>query len=286
MRINKIDRPMFSLYLQDHNQTSSFKNPVQYLQIGGYDQRAVRFQNETTVFKSISSDKWELFIHNFSFGTQQNKNTASTVTFDPSVEFLFAPKDNFQEVAKMMRNMVPELQCDAYRCFFNTPCNSLKFKNRYSLYFDFEDAEQHKLRPKIESIKLFNSSKGDDPNKCYSTVVASDHLDHWVLGSVFLQTYYTIFDLSPRELYGFDYINIEIGRVNSTAQVQMYYDMYPADFKTVLAIGIGVSSLLILYLVIQVIRIYLMEHRKREIIFIVNHVDDEDFEERLLKSNR
>lgn len=92
--------------------------------------------------------------------------------------------------------------------------------------------------------------------------------------------------MSPRELYGLDYINIQIGRVNSTAQVQMYYDMYPADFKTVLAIGIGVSSLLILYLVIQVIRIFLMENRKQEIIFIVNHVDDDDFEERLLRTNR
>lgn len=156
MRNNKIDRPMFSVYLQDHNLTSAFKNPVQYLQIGSFDRRALRFENETTVFKSISSDKWELFIHNFSFGNQSRQNTASTVTFDPAVEYLFAPKDNFLDVAKMMHGMVPDLQCDAYRCFFDKPCNKLEFKNRYSLYFDLEDAEQHKLRPKLESIKLFN----------------------------------------------------------------------------------------------------------------------------------
>ena len=37
---------------------------------------------------------------------------------------------------------------------------------------------------------------------CYISIYASDTLtNNWILGSVFMQNYYMIFDLTPKEIY-------------------------------------------------------------------------------------
>ena len=64
----------------------------------------------------------------------------------------------------------------------------------------------------IRFTDLYNVTNPSNGDRCFMSVFGSNSLKNWVMGESFLRSFYTVYDLSPKELYGKDYINIALGR--------------------------------------------------------------------------
>ena len=88
-----------------------------------------------------------------------------------------------------------------------------------------------------------------------------------------------IFDLSPKENYGLDHINIGIARKNIKYKWIQYKPRYSAAMITFVTILTGVCGASILYFIMFTIRLYHLRNVKNKIIANLNRLSCDSFKQ-------
>jgi len=111
-------------------------------------------------------------------------------------------------------------------------------------------------------------------------------LDYWVLGTLFLNNYYTVFDMSPHEHYGLNYIQIGIGQANLNFTAATFVDYLSIELDIILFVCLGATLMIILFLGIVFVRHKIFLRQKRRLIDIITRIDDDAFIQECVKMHQ
>lgn len=101
-----------------------------------------------------------------------------------------------------------------------------------------------------------------------------NYMDKWVLGKSFFEIYYMVFDQSPREVFGLDYIRIGINRINITNDIEIYKPVDKrADILVVVYTSFAISLILLIYLVMTFLKLLNLNKEKKEVIEIIKNFE-------------
>ena len=128
---------------------------------------------------------------------------------------------------------------------------------------------------------MSNNSK-----RCSLRIIASSdaNQDYWILGSLFMNNYYTVFDMTPHDYYGLNFIQIGIGQTNIVYTSPTFVSYISIELYGVLLVGLVIILLVSLNLCIVLVRHNIFLTQKRQLIDIVEKIDDDTFIQDLIMS--
>lgn len=131
---------------------------------------------------------------------------------------------------EMVAVLIPQFECSyaKERCFQKQKCSQ-----NSAIDFNFELGN-----PKFSTFTSFNyvhdffasgDNFGSSADECWLAFFPYDGDDTWYLGTVFMQKYYTVFDLSPYTTEGQDTLQIGLAFPNSENPILTSKFVNPAD---------------------------------------------------------
>ena len=138
-------------------------------------------------------------------------NVTRQINFNPSVESIYMPKDDFDQVMNPFNTLNTSwfdfFWCDTYlkQCFYNTTCDEVKsvyVQNHKELDFHIQ-LENGEMTIPWED--LYVDGNYINPfaveNRCYIQILYDEKLKRgtWELGAVAMKNYYFVYDLTSRQ---------------------------------------------------------------------------------------
>ena len=114
----------------------------------------------------------------------------------------------------------------------------------------------------------------------------SSSIDYWNLGAVFLNNYYMVFDTTPHEKFGLNYLQIGINKVGISYTTNIRTSFFSITLGSILLPGITCIVICSLYLGIILIRNFVLNKNRKRLVNIIKHVDDDDYIQKLIKKNK
>jgi len=128
---------------------------------------------------------------------------------------LYLPDEEMGEFVSRMSTWDLNLRCSANNCHYNQKCADVKQPNYFYLDWRLQDSTGKGNKYSIPVSKIFyvsGSEVGDTDDTCYMPVFPSKKNDNvWYVGNFFTSYFYLVFDQTPQEEHGKDYIQIGIG---------------------------------------------------------------------------
>ena len=202
-----------------------------HIKFGGWDQGALLENEELRMFTSTFHDKYGVEYTGFNLGGTDivlNGGLAQSAIFDPSAPYIYLPEADFKLVATELNRIFANFKnvdrsniCDIEQgnCFIENSCDYTKknVKNAFGMNITLTDELQKDFVIQLtEEMMLREDTSGKMvDNACflpfYNNKKTLDE-NEWVLGSIVMKDYYTVYDLSP----GDESLSIGIGKKNPT----------------------------------------------------------------------
>ena len=214
--LNIITNQVFAIYVDNkHGAYSTIK-------LGGWDKVGLKKGADLTMLKTASLQGWELQASDFKIGGASHKSTTRTVLFEPGVPYIYVNAADYAQLTTTLQALHPELICSsgASYCKFSKTCEEMKpeltgASRKWELILDDVDGNTFTADLHSEALYISGTEIGLSANECVISVFSSKFIppSQWVLGTTFLQYYYTVYDMTPK-VNNFDYIQVGIGEIN------------------------------------------------------------------------
>jgi hypothetical protein len=192
-----ISRAIYALTLS----TKSKKLPG-YLQFGDYDKVDANGYNMSIQWLSIRNNTWMVEVASFIYNNQSvDDGEVNYAIFDSIYRGVHLPYSEFDKLSHLFSKKVDNLNCDledgVKQCFFSGKC--AQKKNQFDrLYFRFSGNTSYSLTPDYYLYDLKNDKKQD---MCGLLITGThDQSDKYVLGNIFMQQNYVIFDYDTAQI--------------------------------------------------------------------------------------
>lgn len=144
--------------------------------------------------------KWELDLQNVMLGGDVVScyNLVCKATLSTSVNDFYGPREDVMKIMNLLGliNSPRDFNKSEENNLFEIDC--LRVVNLPNLSFNIDGLSyivppSSYIKKKIDGL-IFKSST------CYVTILPSDTISHWILGTNFISSYYTVFDLNKRQV--------------------------------------------------------------------------------------
>jgi len=222
----RIDYNILSVYVSEEEGKSSI------IKFGGWDQISLKNGTELHMFKAATKSSWHLISDSItfagknlltaedsSFGGRTVEKKDRFINIDPMVPYVTVPSSDFELIKKQLMSLKEGVECPSglNGCKINNKCEEVRDAS-FDLKMVLKDGETSKVFELDEYDMLIDGAElGLDPNTCYFAIVSAGISvieSTWYVGGSFLNKYYVVYDLTPADERGEDYIQIGIGEKN------------------------------------------------------------------------
>jgi hypothetical protein len=132
--------------------------------------------------------------------------------------YMYLPYSDWVSFAEAMAQFNLNIQCSPLHnyCKFKLPCNNVAL-NQWFLEFElFDDSTSNRYAlPSTNAFLISGEKLGDSVNTCYLPVFQSNYDDGTMyIGNLFMNYFYMVFDMSPYDEFGKDYITVGVAPIN------------------------------------------------------------------------
>lgn len=197
---NLIESPIFSVYLSDNDYGMGFENLQSMVIFGGYDLDNYT-RGDLQVLDVISQTYWVVRLTKLKIGGTNIGTKVGGAILDTGTSLLVGPEEDTKSILKYISK--------AHNCYTDQGITICKCKSKEGfpeIIFEL-DQKQFVIMPEEYLMKI-----GDD---CI-VLIQGMNLNFWILGDVFLRSYYTYYDMEN--------LKIGIARSSTSSEVKISYD--------------------------------------------------------------
>ena len=181
---------------------------------------------EISLFKTYNTSTWMVEGFNFKIGPHDMSTGPTALQIDPEVPYLYLPQKDFVEMYGFLSRYNPYMSCSERRnyCKFHAACPTDESGDELLVNSDM----QFSIRDVNGIEKVFNMKLSDlllkgsrfklsDSSNCFLPIFrlpSNLNQNKWLLGTMFLNEYYTAYDMTPYDEEEKDYIQVGIGPIN------------------------------------------------------------------------
>lgn len=151
------------------------------------------------MIETLEPDSWGVKVSDAKLGKDalEIKNLETQVLIEPMVPYIYLPVDDFRSYQTLIERVYPfQVNCSLDRrvCFFTQDCEALI---KQDTEFSFKLGVDLPINMKLEDLFTEGMKVDGTFDTCYIPIFLSEHADQtkWLLGNVFMQQFYTVFDM-------------------------------------------------------------------------------------------
>mmetsp|Transcript_3517 Transcript_3517/g.6013 ORF Transcript_3517/g.6013 Transcript_3517/m.6013 type:complete len:239 (-) Transcript_3517:405-1121(-) len=212
----KIDHAVLSLYLSKENEVRGST-----VKLGGWDQVALAKGEHLDMFTCPDSEDWGLHASQITLKDSNDEGYSLpvmddvTVSIDPMFRYIHVPKNDFTKLKVALRKIRPDLDCPGAEnsCRFVRSCKNVR---DFELSIEISDPDHRRnftLSGKQLLVEGGLLKKAHE--HCYVAIFSTTlETPNWYLGQSFLDKYYAVYDMTPYEEHGLNFIQVGLGLKN------------------------------------------------------------------------
>jgi len=186
-----LEKNMFSIYLAYDSDNQS--HPGSELIIGGYDQKYM-LSDDFTFFDLAQNDSWTIGMVSFSLGNvTYNSRSNATTAIDSGTSYIGVPSNEWDNIFSALTAYDDSCQLTPDSPLTLCDCGSEEdigfYPNLVVTLGDERNVQQFVIPPEYYVNYL------PDFQVCSILLVNNGGFDVWLLGDIFMQRYYTLFDM-------------------------------------------------------------------------------------------
>jgi hypothetical protein len=217
---NLIDHLVASVFVSSH----VGGNTTSHIKFGSYDPQAIKSGESLQLMKTRGIDSWSVELTGASMidATFQFERTPTYVIYEPQLPYIYLPEDDFltfQGLAATFYSL-RDLHCNNRQrgtCHFDTSCDTVR--NDYTLvdtilHLGDSDGAAYEMVIPFDKLLVPGNELGDTRHTCYIGIFRSREIDEdtWYIGNQAMGDHYAVFDLTPADEEGKDYIQFGIAQ--------------------------------------------------------------------------
>lgn len=193
---------------------------------GSYDREGVDPQHKMNVAATVSATSFDLALSKVLVDDDAAPLSSTQIIFDPQAAWILMNPNDWKKLQASVKAKYPNLVCapsSDFRypdCYFKDPCSTTQFNNHtLSLVLAAEDPPLEPISFQMSDI--FVDSTRLDPNTTnkYCYLAAGNNTDNpvtltMVLGTVALENYYVVFDMTPTQGDSLATNRVGYGKIN------------------------------------------------------------------------
>lgn len=213
----KIDHMIMSLYVREHSGNYSS------VKFGSYDKKGIADGASMAIYRTRENVRWSLTSSQFAVNDHTPLRQTRELVFEFGLPYAYLPQEEFTEFTERMSIWDLNLRCDLNSCKYNQKCSDVQQNNYFKIAFRISDSTGTGNIYQLPVTKLFfldGNVLGGSADSCYIPVFRSQLNDNrWYFGNFFTSYFYLVFDQTPIEEFGKDYIQIGIAPRSSVPLV-------------------------------------------------------------------
>ena len=199
-----IDHNTISFFIKSNSATGSI------IKFGSYDLTGIMNGQTLQVYETVDRTRWAINGNNILANDHVVTLNEREFSFNMHLPYIYIPSDDFKNFAVAMAQFQLDIKCSdtLNYCKLDYPCSQATF-DPWRLKFNLYDSRvstnyQIPFTPKY----MIDGASFKDPNTCYFPIFKSMNgvQDTWYIGNLFINYFYLVFDMSPLDEFGKDYI--------------------------------------------------------------------------------